>query len=135
MIKLDFFGEDAKFQHIGVAVKSIKDVCPSSEITVDPNQSVSVAFVLMNGINLELIEPYGDKSPIKDSLNKGIKLLHICYAVPDIETAIKKCRKHGFHLIVRPIPAVAFNNRKIAWVYSNIYGLVELLEDSEIGAE
>ncbi|MFQ5823910.1 MAG: VOC family protein [bacterium] len=130
MIKLDFFGENAKFDHIGLAVKSIKDVSPSSEIITDPIQRVSVAFVIVNGIKIELIEPYGDNSPVTDSLKKGVKFLHMCYAVSDIELVLKECRKHGFHPIARPVPAIAFNNKKIAWVYSNKYGLFELLEDS-----
>lgn len=135
VVELNFFGEHAKFHHIGLAVKSIKEVSPSSEIVADPNQNVSVACVVVNGVKIELIEPYSDNSPITGSLNKGIKLLHICYTVSDVEMAIKECRKHGFHCIARPVPAVAFDKRKIAWVYSNKYGLVELLEDSKIGAE
>jgi len=132
VVELNFFGEHAKFHHIGIAVKSIKDVSPSSEMITDFGQNVSVALVTVNGVKIELIEPCGDKSPITESLNKGVKLLHICYTVSDIEIAIKECRKHGFHCIARPVPAAAFNNEKIAWVYSKKYGLIELLEDPKI---
>lgn len=135
MVELNFFGEHAKFHHIGLAVKSIKEVSPSSEIVTDPRQDVSVAFVVVNGVEIELIEPCSDNSPITESLNKGIKFLHICYTVSDVEMAIKECREHGFHCITRPVPAVAFDNRRIAWVYSIKYGLVELLEDPKICAE
>lgn len=135
MVELNFFGEYTKFDHIGIAVRSIKEVDPFSEIVTDPIQKVSVAFVLVNGIKIELIEPYGDNSPITESLKKGVKFLHLCYTVCDIEMAIKECRKHGFHCITRPMSAVAFNDRKIAWVYSNKYGLFELLEDSNMDAK
>lgn len=131
MIEVNFFGKDARFHHIGLAVRSIKDASPLSEIITDSNQGVSVAFVLVNGIKMELIEPYGDNSPIAQSLSKGIKLLHICYAVSDIERVTKECRKYGFHRIAKPVPAVAFQNKRITWVYSNKYGLVELLEDPD----
>lgn len=127
MTVLNFFGEDARFHHIGIAVKSIKDVSPSSKIITDPIQKVHVAFVSLNGVETELIEPYGDNSPISESLMKGIKFLHICYAMPDIEKTIKECRKYRFHCIANPMPAVALNNN-IAWVYSNQFGLFELLE-------
>lgn len=131
MREFNFFGEEATFHHLGVGVRSIKDVSPSSEVVTDPVQNVSVAFLCMNGVPLELVEPHGDHSPISESLEKGRKLHHICYTVPDVEGVIKKCRKHGFHCIRRPVPAVAFDNRRIAWVYSKQYGLVELLEKSE----
>ena len=52
-------------------------------------------------------------------------------AVPNVELALKECRVHGFHLIARPVPAVAFDKRKIAWVYNNVYGLFELVEVSK----
>ena len=131
MIEYNFFGEDARFEHIGVGVKSIRNISPNSEIFTDPIQKVSVAFISVNGMELELIEPSGDDSPIMVSLGKGVKLLHLCYTVPDVEAAIKKCRSHGFHCIARPVPAAAFEERKIAWVYSNEYGLFELLENSK----
>jgi len=126
--RLHFFGEKARFHHIGLAVKSIRDVSPSSEVIVDSVQKVSLAFVSVGGIKIEFLEPSGEDSPVFESLKKNVKLLHICYSVPDIEKAIQECRKHGFHCIARPVPAVAFNNRKIAWVYSPVYGLIELLE-------
>jgi len=129
MIEFDFFGDGARLHHLGVAVRSIEEVSPSSETITDPIQKVTVAFVRVNGIPFELIEPNGDHSPITRSLEKGVKLLHVCYSVPDLEMVIKACRKHGFHCIERPVPAVAFDNRKIAWVYSSQYGLFELLED------
>jgi methylmalonyl-CoA/ethylmalonyl-CoA epimerase len=126
--RLHFFGEKVRFHHIGLAVKSIRDVSPSSEVVVDSVQKVALAFVSVGGVKIELLEPLGEDSPVSESLKKNVKLLHICYLVPDIETAIKECRKHGFHRIARPVAAAAFKNRKIAWVYSPVYGLIELLE-------
>ena len=130
MIDLDFFGSDTKFHHIGLATKSIETLSPSSEVIFDPIQKVSVAFVRLNGVDLELIEPSGDDSPVTKSLESGVKLLHICYEVNDIRNAIQKCRSHGFHCIAQPVPATAFDDREIAWVYSRAYGLVELLARS-----
>jgi methylmalonyl-CoA/ethylmalonyl-CoA epimerase len=131
VIEYEFFGEGARFEHIGVAVKSIERISPGSEVTTDPVQKVSVAFVSVHGMELELIEPSGDDSPVMGSLRKGVKWLHLCYAVPDIDAAIAECRNHGFHCIARPVPAAAFEQRRIAWVYSSEYGLFELLEDSK----
>ena len=127
--EFNFFGENAKFNHIGIAVSSIKELSPESELTKDEIQKVYVSFVSLNGVAVELIEPLNDDSPVALSIEKGIKLVHICYKVSDIERALKKCREHGFKCIAEPQPASAFNNQKIAWVYSKHYGLFELLEN------
>lgn len=130
MFELDCFGPGARFHHIGMVVRSIeKNHCVAEKIW-DPIQKVSVAFISLNGLNIELIEPEDDESPVSLSLKKGIKLLHLCYTVPNIEEALAVCKKQKFHCISRPVPAVAFDNKPIIWVYSRIYGLVELIEDS-----
>ena len=129
MIRYDFFGERARFHHLGMAVRSIEEVSPQSAPIFDPVQKVRVAFVMLNGIQVELIEAQGDSSPILQSLEKGMKLLHMCYTVPELEPVLRSCRTHGFHSIKRPVPAVVFDNKRIAWVCSKDYGLFELLED------
>ena len=130
MVKCDFFGEGARFHHLGIVVRSIKNASPQSEPITDPIQQVAVAFVCVNGLSVELIEPCGEHSPVLRSLNEGVKLLHVCYIVPDLPVGISICRKHGFHRVRQPVPARAFGNAKITWVFSNRYGLFELLEDS-----
>ncbi len=126
--RLDFFGQDAKFHHVGIAVRSITEACSEGTIFTDNVQNVRVAFLSLNGLNSELIEPLDENSPVTQCLRKGNKFVHICYEVPDIEKTLRECRKHGFHRIGKVAPAVAFNNRRIAWVYSSQYGLFELLE-------
>ena len=37
-------------------------------------------------------------------------------------------RELGFGLIMDPIPAVAFDNRRVTFLWSSLAGLVELLE-------
>lgn len=132
MVKFDFFGQGARFHHLGIVVRSIKDVSPQSVPIADPIQQVAVAFVCVNGLSVELIEPCGEQSPVLRSLNEGVKLLHVCYVVPDLPVGIGISRKHGFHCIRQPVPARAFGNAKITWMYSNRYGLFELLEDAGV---
>jgi len=123
-----FFGTEARFHHVGLAVKSIRAVCPSCEILVEETQKVSLAFILLNGLRIELLEPLGDNSPIVRSLGRGVRLLHLCYEVPDLEAALKLCRPAGFHRLEPPVPTRVFGNRRIVWVFSRQYGLFELLE-------
>ena len=124
----NFFGEHAEFEHAGIAVRSISDTAEGVEITEDPIQRVNVAFIYINDLKVELIEPLAEKSPITNILKKGQSLYHLCFRVPDINNALETARKHGFHCIARPVPAKAFNEKKIAWVFSKTYGLFELVE-------
>jgi len=125
---INFFGEHAEFEHAGIAVTSISDAAKNAEKTEDPIQRVNVAFIYINNFKIELIEPITEKSPITNILNKGQSLYHLCFRVPDIKKALEIARKHGFHCIARPVPAKAFNNNKVAWVFSKVYGLFELIE-------
>jgi len=123
-----FFGENAEFEHAGIAVRSINDAAQGLEITEDPIQKVRVAFLEINNFRIELIEPITEKSPIRNILDKGQNLYHLCFRVPDMKNALETARKNGFHCIARPVPAKAFNERNIAWVFSKVYGLFELIE-------
>ena len=132
-MKLDYFGSSASFHHVGVAVDAIRKICPTCHPTHDPIQGVNVAFVLLNGLHMELVEAAREDSPISNSLKKGTKLLHVCYEVDDIESVMRLCRQYGFHVIRQPTPAAAFENQRIAFVFSRTFGLVELLERGSKG--
>ena len=128
---LDFFGPRACFHHIGMAVRSIGEAVPGLTVVTDPIQRVSIGFVEFSGLTVELIEPAGENSPIDGSLKKGNKILHVCIEVPSIANALDECKQHGFRKISEAVPATVFENRKIVWVFSSIFGLVELLEAKE----
>jgi methylmalonyl-CoA/ethylmalonyl-CoA epimerase len=128
MIECNFFGAGARFHHIGLAVESIQAICPSGEVFVEETQRVSLAFIQFNGITIELLEPHGENSPIKRSLREGVKLLHLCYEVPDLEKALETCRQAGFHRLGPPVPTPVFDGRRLVWVFSKQFGLFELVE-------
>ena len=128
MIECAFFGKEARFHHIGMAVKSIEEVCPACKPFAEQTQKVSLAFIDLNGVRVELLEPLGDASPIAKNLRDGVKLLHLCYEVADLEEAVELSRSAGFHRLTRPVPAPVFENRRIVWVFSKEFGLFELVE-------
>jgi methylmalonyl-CoA/ethylmalonyl-CoA epimerase len=127
--RANLFGDEAVFDHVGVAVRSIEAIGVSNgPVTRDAKQRVSVAFVETGGVTLELIEPLGDNSPVLRSIESGQTLVHLCFRVPDLERALAAGKQAGFHRLSAPTPAPAFENRRIAWVFSRTFGLVELLE-------
>lgn len=130
MLELNMFGDAAVFDHVGLAVKSIKNVVSNNlEIVSDEIQKVSVAFIKINCIKIELIEPLGENTPITSNLERGQHLVHLCFRVRDIDVAIRKGRENGFHCIAKPVPAKVFMGKKITWLFSRTYGLIELVED------
>jgi len=126
--KTDLFGRDAEFEHIGIAVRSIKDFDPEIEAVFDVVQGVRLGFADVNGLKVELIEPASDASPVKKTLEKGQTYYHVCFKVKDLEKAVSAGMSNSFHLIKPPVGAVAFGGKKIAWLFSKKLGLVELLE-------
>jgi methylmalonyl-CoA/ethylmalonyl-CoA epimerase len=122
------FGESARFHHVGMVVRSIQDLFPGIEPIPDPIQRVRVAFVDMHGAVVELIEPHGDVSPVTRALQRGERLVHLCYQVDDLHAALASAESGGFHTIHSPVPAIAFGGRLIAWVFHPHFGLCELLE-------
>jgi methylmalonyl-CoA/ethylmalonyl-CoA epimerase len=65
---------------------------------------------------------------VTNSLAKGNKLLHLCFEVPNLEQALSAAHLHGFKVIHPPVPGIAFDGRRIAWLFHLTWGVVELLE-------
>ncbi len=124
----NFFGSDAKLEHIGIAVKSIQKVEPNIKSIADHVQKVKVAFININGADIELVEPLGNDSPVTGILEKGQSFYHLCFSVKNIDEAIVEARRNGFHCIAKPVEAAAFNEKKIAWLFNKNFGLFELIE-------
>jgi methylmalonyl-CoA/ethylmalonyl-CoA epimerase len=132
--------ETFAFHHIGIAVRDLSKAIPSyqvsfqykpiSDVFDDPIQNVSVCFLSRGGGDtvLELVAPLGPNSPIDRILKRGGGTYHVCYQVPDIDAAISHLTEHGSFLISGPVPAVAFEMRKIAWLMTEVDLLVELVQ-------
>jgi methylmalonyl-CoA/ethylmalonyl-CoA epimerase len=131
-----------RLHHFGFVVNNIDQTVASFARSVngswngaifhDPVQKVKVTFLLMPGtdVQMELVEPAEEKSPVRAFLKKGGGLHHLCYEVEDCEQAMMAMRKLGSMIVKRPKPAVAFQGRKIAWVLTSEKLLIELLEGS-----
>ena len=78
---------------------------------------------------VELVEPINDRSPVNEILKKNGNIpYHFCYEVDGLTEAILEMKKSGFIKIINPVPAKAFNNRLICFLYNKDVGLIELLE-------
>jgi len=125
---IDIFKENCKFHHIGLAIKSINSLFPNVKPTIDPLQKLKVAFINFQETTIELLEPLDETSPIYNNLINNNKLCHICFEVSNIDNAINNGKKEGFHVIQKPVPAVALDNRKVCFLFHPDYHIVELLQ-------
>jgi methylmalonyl-CoA/ethylmalonyl-CoA epimerase len=135
------FDENFRFHHLGVAVAGLSAAIPvyqdlfGYELTSgpfdDPIQKVSVCFLSRNtpgDITLELVAPLGPDAPIRRNLQMGQSAYHVCYEVKDVDTAIKWLTARKCLLLSGPVPAVAFAQRRIAWISTPTRQLIELLD-------
>ena len=139
-IKAKKFSPKLYLHHIGIVVRSIDErfeyyhenfgAKPVLAKILDPLQDVYVAFLQNEGSNvlLELVEPASQASPAAQALQRGGGLNHLCYAVHSIEQAIAEMLKRGAILVKPMTPAVAFNGRRIAFLYTKAHELIELVE-------
>ena len=131
-----------KLLHVGVAVPSLDS---TSELLSslfgykvvsgpfdDPIQKVTVNF-LAKSVNdpaeIELIAPLTDDSPIRSILAKDRgAAYHLCFETSDIDRALIHAQNNGCIVVSAPVPAVAFQGRRIAWIYTRSRQLFELVE-------
>lgn len=126
-----------KFHHIGVISKSIEkhleklarqyDIIETSSIVFDTMQNARVCMVYTtHNINIELIE--GDV--VKNLAKRGIEYYHICYEVDDLDKSTTTMLEKGAQLVAPPKPAILFEGRRVAFLYTTL-GLIELLEKNK----
>ena len=123
--------------HIGIAVSSITEalpfyrdilgLSPGPAETADGATIVSLRF---GGVDVELLEPRDPASPVAKFLAKrGPGIHHVCYRVPDLDAALRRCREAGYQL-VDDTPRHGAGGRRIAFLHPKATNgiLLELTE-------
>ena len=129
-----------RLNHIGIATPSIdesvamyRDFMGATSVTEKwamPEQGVWVCFVNLPNSQIELIEPYGDKSPIHAFLEKSPKggQHHVCFEVPDIYAARDDMKAKGATVLGEP--RIGAHGTPVIFIHPKNMGgvLVELME-------
>jgi methylmalonyl-CoA/ethylmalonyl-CoA epimerase len=131
-----------RLNHVGVAVPSIEEAkatyrdlygVPESAMTETrelPAQGVKFAFVNIANSQIELIEPLGEGSPIRNFLDRNPKggQHHVCFEVADIYTARDEMVAKGATVLNEP--RIGAHGTPIIFVHpKNSNGvLIELME-------
>ena len=125
--------------HIGYAVKRVDRAMASFEklgfrfepCIDDADRNVRLAFGDNDGYRIELVAPLdkGQPSPVDQYLrNTPGAPYHICYQADDLEAAVEQLQQQGFRVIIEPKPAVAFGGRRVVFMMSLGFGLMEIVE-------
>jgi len=132
-----------KIEHIGIAVRSIRDSNRFFEILLNTScykteevvsEGVRTAFFQTGVSKIELLEALSDDSPIARFLQKrGEGIHHIAFAVDDIHAEVKRLEDEGFE-IINPEPKPGADNKLVVFLHpKSTHGvLVELCQ--EVGA-
>ena len=136
-----------KLNHVGVATPSIdesvklyRDVLGATSIGEKfamPEQGVWVCFVNLPNSQIELIEPYGDNSPIVAFLEKNPRggQHHVCFEVPDIISARDEMQAKGATVLNGGVPRIGAHGVPVIFVHPKDMGgvLVELMQEPGAG--
>ncbi len=124
--------------HVGIAVKSIErgielwetvfGYKQITEIVTNTRQKVKVVFLWKeNSIDIKLISPSDEASPINAFIQKGGGLHHLCFKCDSINRDIERLKDMGMRVVTQPQPGEAFENENIAFVF--VKGLnIELID-------
>tara|TARA_X000000368_G_scaffold417439_1_gene413838 strand:+ start:7002 stop:7397 length:396 start_codon:yes stop_codon:yes gene_type:complete len=128
-----------KFHHLAIACKDIDKTAKIYEAlgyvkgtTVwDKKQKVRLCMLESAGMpSIELVSNNMESSPVSNIVSKnGVIPYHTCYSTNNIEKSIEELCRKGFMLTVKPIEAILFSGRKIAFMYHRDSGLIELVEE------
>jgi len=130
-----------RFHHVGYATANIDRYVEEffrpvfaplaiSDKISDPIQRVTVCFARMQGDTvIELVEPFGERSPIETVIgsNRG-GVYHLCYEVDDLDRELARCRQKRCMPVGRPVPAAAFDGRRIVFLLTPQHDLIEFVE-------
>ncbi|MCB4807211.1 methylmalonyl-CoA epimerase [Tamlana sp. 62-3] len=129
-----------KIEHIGIAVKSLKDSNALFEklfgakhykIEEVASEGVKTSFFKVGENKIELLEATNPNSPIAKFINnKGEGIHHIAFHVTDMKSEIKRLKNEGF-TVLNDNPKVGADNKLVAFLHpkSSNGVLIELCQD------
>ena len=130
-----------KLNHIAIVVPDInkaKQIYQTkfnanvSEIKNYKEHGVTVVFIKLKNTKIELMQPYGNNSPIQNFLDKHPEggIHHICIEVDDIDKSHKLLKEKNVRILGNDKPVIGSHNKPILFLHpKDFYGtLIELEE-------
>lgn len=103
----------ASLNHVAIAVPVLEDAIQryeamlglsASDIQILPEHGVRVAFLRLENTAIELLEPYGEASPIAGFLTKNPKggIHHVCVGDGQFDATVGRIKQAGVRLLAPP---------------------------------
>lgn len=126
-----------RIAHVGIAVPDLeqalafyRDVLGLTPHAPEAADGATIVSLPFGESEVELLAPDSPDGPIAKFLaRRGAGIHHICYRVPDLDTALAACRRAGYRLIDET-PRSGAGGRRIAFVHPKATAgiLLELTE-------
>jgi methylmalonyl-CoA/ethylmalonyl-CoA epimerase len=129
-----------KIEHIGIAVKSLKEAgplyetllgCKSYKTEKVSSENVITEFFKVGESKIELLEASSSESAIAGFIEKrGEGIHHIAFAVEDIVEEMARLKAEGFKLL-NEVPKKGADNKLVCFIYpKSAHGvLIELCQE------
>lgn len=128
-----------RLNHVAIVVPDVKRAAAvyrdtlgaavSEPVTLPPH-GVSVVFVVLDNTKIELLEPFGADSPVRNFLerNPGGGMHHVCYEVADIIAARDRLVSQGARVLGDGEPKIGAHDKPVLFLHPKDFcgTLVEL---------
>ena len=117
-----------RLNHVAIAVRDIakaaavyRDTLGAevSAATAQPEHGVTTVFITLPNTKIELLEPYGEGSPIAKFLERNPDggIHHICYEVDDILAARDKLKQQGARVLGDGNPKIGAHGKPVLFLH------------------
>jgi len=128
-----------RLNHVAIVVPDVKKAASvyrdtlgakvSDPVTLPPH-GVTVVFVALDNTKIELLEPYGADSPVRNFLERNPSggMHHVCYEVEDIIAARDKLKGEGARVLGDGEPKIGAHDKPVLFLHPKDFcgTLVEL---------
>ena len=128
-----------RLNHVAIAVRDIAKAAEVYRTTLgaevsaavpQPEHGVTTVFISLPNTKIELIEPFGDNSPIAKFLERNPDggIHHVCYEVDDIRAARDRLKQQGARVLGDGEPKLGAHGKPVLFLHPKDFlgTLVEL---------
>ena len=126
-----------KFHHTGYLTNNINNSIKEfkklnykkkGNLINDKNLLVKIQFIINSNNVIELVKPYKENYSLLKIIKSQNFAYHFAYKVKNLNKTINKLKISSFKIIVNPVPAKAFNNKKVAFLKMKNGFIIELID-------
>src|SRR5215831_2743911 len=114
----------ATIAHVGIAVRGLaegvsfyRDILGMPEVPLSDSDGAKIVGLAAGDSLVELLEAETPDSPIgKFVAKRGPGIHHICFAVDDLDAALRRCREAGLR-VIDETPRLGAEGRRVAFLH------------------